>query len=253
MKMSIESQLAGLRRAAPPSLEVNVDLGTGLADGYRVYESPVGEVAVVFNPHGVAMVRLAEEDFEDEVYRASGKRVVAALPPRGWDASIGRAIEQGTPGTLPLDLRSVSPFRRKILEVATTIPRGQVRPYAWLARQAGRDGAARAVGSAMANNPVPLIVPCHRVVRSDGTIGAYSLGGPHNKWTLLAEEGADPARLQTEAESGVRYFGSDTTRIFCYPTCQQARRISPDHLVRLHSTAEASAMGYRGCLKCRPA
>ena len=76
--------------------------------------------------------------------------------------------------------------------IATTIPRGQVRPYQWLAQEAGKPGAARAVGSTMANNPVPLIVPCHRVVRADGSIGQYSLGGVENKRLLLAVEGWNP-------------------------------------------------------------
>ncbi|MFN2487417.1 MAG: methylated-DNA--[protein]-cysteine S-methyltransferase [Acidimicrobiia bacterium] len=194
--MNVETSLAGLRREAPANLGDNVDLATGLADGYRVYESPVGDVAVAFNPLGVSMVRLAEEDFESEFLGQNGRRVIEATPPRGWDGLIGKAIELGRPGSLPLDLRLVSPFRRQILLVATTIPRGQVRPYGWLAREAGKARAARAVGTAMAQNPVPLIVPCHRVVRSDGTIGAYSLGGQHNKRILLIAEGADPAMLR---------------------------------------------------------
>ncbi len=251
--MNIESNLAELRHKAPPTLPVNVDLATGLADGYRLYESPVGDVAVTFNPLGVSTVRLASEDFVAEFSERYHRRVVLARPPKGWDQLIGKAIEAGRPGPLPLDLRTLSPFRQQIMSIATTIPRGQVRPYAWLAQEAGKPGAARAVGSAMSHNPVPLIVPCHRVVRSDGTIGAYSLGGAENKWLLLAAEGADPVSLQREAEHGVRFVGSDTTHIYCFPTCAQARKIAPSHLARFHSEDQAIASGYRPCARCRPA
>ena len=77
---------------------------------------------------------------------------------------------------------------------ALEIPRGEVRPYGWIAAEIGRPKAVRAVGTALGHNPVPLIVPCHRVVRTDGTIGQYSLGGPGNKRTILSAEGLDPTR-----------------------------------------------------------
>lgn len=250
--MTIENSLEKLRVPAPRLLTANVDLATGLADGYRMFDSPVGEVAVTFNPKGVSTVRLANETFESDFTVRYGRRLLAASPPKGWDALIGRAIEMGRPGTLPLDLAGVSPFRRQIMTLATTIPRGQVRPYGWLAQEAGKAGAARAVGAAMSHNPVPLIVPCHRVVRADGTIGAYSLGGEHNKWVLLTTEGADPAKLQQQAENGVRYVGSETTRILCFPSCVEAKRIAPTRVVGFHSSSEARSVGYSSCPKCRP-
>jgi O-6-methylguanine DNA methyltransferase len=241
--MSIEVHLTGLRRPAPERTGVAVGLGTGLTPGYKVYEAPVGEVAVVFTPDGVNSVRLATE-----IETAA----VEANPPRAWATLIPRALENGRPGDLPLDLRSVTPFRRKVLLEATTIPRGEVRSYGWLADHVGKPGAARAVGSAMATNPVPLIVPCHRVVRSDGHIGAYSLGGPHNKWLLLESEGAHPDHLEELAASGVRYLGSDTTSVYCVPSCHHATRISPGHLHTFRSSAEARRAGFRACRVCRP-
>jgi hypothetical protein len=99
---------------------------------------------------------------------------------------------------------------------------------------------------------VPLIVPCHRVVRSDGTLGQYSLGGPENKRTILAAEGADPDELEGLARAGVRFLGSDTTHIYCMPTCRDARRVRDRHLVQFSSARVAAAAGYRPCLHCRP-
>ncbi len=248
----IEADLNRLARPAPARMLMAVELGTGLVDGYTRYESPLGEVVVTFNPRGVSSVDLASGDFEDRFRSRYHRHLVAAMPPRAWQPVIGRAVEAGQPGNLPLDLTAVTEFQRQVLRIAGTIPRGQVRPYSWLAQTAGRPGAVRAVGSTMARNPVPLIVPCHRVVRSDGRIGKYSLGGPENKWSLLLVEGADPAHLEELAVNGIRYLGSDTTLIFCHPTCSNARRIAPSHLRHFPSKDSAASSGYRPCRVCRP-
>lgn len=243
MTTPIEFDLSALRSDPPSTVTPAVRLGVGLTPGFSVYEAPVGEVAVIFTPAGVRGVRLVDE---------VDPEAIEARPPRAWAGRIPRAIEEGKPGELPLDLRAVTPFRRKVLEVAATIPRGEVRSYGWLAHRIGKPRASRAVGSAMATNPVPLIVPCHRVVRADGHIGAYSLGGPENKWTLLRHEGAEPDHLEELAAAGVRFLASDTTGVFCVPSCHHARRITTPHLVPFHSETEAAAAGYRACRSCRP-
>lgn len=241
--MNIEHALEGLHTPAPGRTGDAVALGAGLRPGFSVYEAPVGDVAVLFNPRGVSAVRLVDELPPD---------AIEARAPSAWSRHIPRALDEGRPGELPLDLSSVTPFRRSVLTVTGSIPKGEVRSYGWLARHVGKPGAARAVGSAMATNPVPLIVPCHRVVRSDGHIGAYSLGGAENKWALLRHEGADPEHLELLASEGVRYVGSDTTNVFCVPTCRAARRISPPHLVEFGTSDAATEAGYRPCRACRP-
>ena len=251
--MNIETELAtALRRTAPQVVTTGSLLGAGTIDGYAVFESPVGDVIVSFNPSGVSSVDLADDDSETRFTERIGRTMVPARPPQGWETKIGRAIEKGTPGDLPVDFRAVTPFRQSVLEVTASIPRGQVRSYGWLAHQVGNDGAVRAVGSTMASNPVPLIVPCHRVVRTDGTIGNYSLGGPHNKRELLAHEGTDPEWLESLARRGVRLVGSETTHIVCHPTCAHARRITDRHRVEFGSMAEAATSGFRPCQTCQP-
>jgi hypothetical protein len=99
---------------------------------------------------------------------------------------------------------------------------------------------------------VPLIVPCHRVVRSDGMLGQYSLGGPANKRALLASEGLDPDGMEGLARAGIRYVGSDTTHIYCLPTCHNAKRITDQHRVLFKSAGAGIAAGYRACGTCRP-
>lgn len=89
--------------------------------------------------------------------------------------------------SVPVDLSALLPFQRRVLETAMSIPFGEVRSYAWVARRLSRPRAARAVGTALARNPVPIIVPCHRVRRSDGGLGGYLFGLPF-KDRLLALE-----------------------------------------------------------------
>ena len=250
--MDIEQQLHDLTGALPDGISEGVALGTGIADGYDFYESPVGKVVVTFNPNGVSSLSLAAEDFEGYFSRRHGRRLIRAEAPTAWSGQIPTAIDAGTPGTLPVDLRSVTPFQDRILRIAATIPKGEVRPYGWLAREAERPGASRAVGSTMARNPIPLIIPCHRVVRSDGTIGAYSLGGPHIKWELLTNEGAGPERLEDLAEQKVRVQGNVSTHIFCHPTCRALRRSKPENVVDFRSGRAAAEAGFRPCELCRP-
>lgn len=90
-----------------------------------------------------------------------------------------------------IDLSRLTPFQQRVLRKVRTIPAGQVRSYRWIAKAIGAERAARAVGTALAKNPIPLLIPCHRVVRSDGRLGEYSGGGPSVKAKLLAFEGVD--------------------------------------------------------------
>ncbi|MDX6647789.1 MAG: methylated-DNA-[protein]-cysteine S-methyltransferase [Miltoncostaeaceae bacterium] len=118
---------------------------------------------------------------------------------RGFlDAHHDGPVRRGDPAEAPegIDWRFVRPgFRRDVLQACAEIPAGEVRTYGELAADAGYPGAARAVGTVMANNPLADLVPCHRVVRSDGTIGAYGAGGPARKAAMLAAEGVELAGM----------------------------------------------------------
>jgi len=249
------ARVGTLHATAPAGFADDVLVALGLADHYAETASPLGPVFVAWNGRGVAWVAGAGDAaaFEAEVTRHTGRpiRRAASLPP-----SLDRAIERRLGGDrrarIELDLRGFTSFELAVWLKALEIPRGEVRPYGWIAAEIGRPRAVRAVGTALAHNPVPLVVPCHRVVRSDGHIGQYSLGGPGNKRRILAAEGLDPDRLEAEATAGVRYVGSDTTRIVCLPTCSHARRIMPGHRVPFGSLGAARAAGYRPCLRCRP-
>ena len=251
----LAGHLAELRTAAPDTLLPRTLISVGLADAYAAIDSPIGPLFVAFNGLGVVAVEEAADGpiFEARHVARYGRPAhgVVALPAR-----VGTAIDRRLAGDrrarIALDLRGRTPFERDVWAKALEIPRGEVRPYGWIAAEIGRPKAVRAVGTALGHNPVPLIVPCHRVVRSDGLIGNYSLGGPGNKRTILAAEGLDPDELEGLARAGIRYIGSDSTKIYCLPSCHAARRVTDRHRVAFHSTADGERAGYRACRLCRP-
>lgn len=142
--------------------------------------------------------------------------------------------------SVPLDLAGLPDFQARVLGEAARLGFGEVASYAEIARRLGTPRAARAVGNALGANPVPLIVPCHRVVRGDGSGGHYLFGG-RLKSRLLALERSTPVLV-----------GSATTRIVCRRGCRQEQRVREAHRVVFASVADAESVGYRPCRLCRP-
>jgi O-6-methylguanine DNA methyltransferase len=253
---TLEAALLDLRVQAPPAVGFGALVDAGLADRYAPIETPLGRAYVAWNGRGVSWVGQATDEAEFESrFRASVGRDIAraAAPPEKLAGAIARRIGGDRRVRIPLDLRGHTPFEVAVWMKALEIPRGEVRPYGWIAAEIGRPKAVRAVGTALAHNPVPLVVPCHRVVRSDGLIGQYSMGGPAAKRRVLGAEGLDTTWLEAEAAAGHRYTGSDTTHIVCHPTCRDARRVTDRHRVTFPSLAAAATAGYRPCKHCRPA
>ena len=142
--------------------------------------------------------------------------------------------------SVPVDLAGAGAFQARVLAAAGRIPFGEVTSYAELATRIGHPRAARAVGNALAANPVPIIVPCHRVIRGDGTWGHYAFG-PALKTRLLGLERRTPALV-----------GCSTTRIVCRRGCPHEQRMGEDRRVVFASVADAVGVGYRTCRSCRP-
>ncbi|MBF8186790.1 methylated-DNA--[protein]-cysteine S-methyltransferase [Nonomuraea sp. K274] len=210
-------------------------------------EGPMGALRVAFTDQGVRYVHPAE-GFAETFRKRFGRPLLAAdRPPAG----LLPALRTGRASGVRLDLRGLSDFQREVLEAARTIPRGEVRPYSWIAARIGRPKAVRAVGTALGHNPVPLLVPCHRVTRSDGVAGDYVFG-PAAKELLLRAEGADLDRIRELSAARVFYLASDTTGVVCFPTCHNARRITPRHRHGFRSLPQATAAGYRPCRTCQP-
>ena len=252
---ALEAAVHDLALGAPASVATGVLVAVGLADAWATLPSPLGPIAVAWNGRGVSWIDRADEPgaFEERFAARVGRPLVRAtsVPPRLAAAVDGR-LAGNRRVRIRLDLRGRTPFEVAVWMKALEIPRGEVRPYGWIAAEIGHPKAGRAVGTALAHNPVPLVVPCHRVVRSDGSIGQYSLGGPAVKRRVLAAEGLSAADLEVASRPGNRYLGSATTRIVCMPTCRNARRIAERHRRPFPSMPAALAAGYRACRACRP-
>ena len=159
---------------------------------YRTVDSPVGPLLLAATEAGVVRVAY-ETEGHDQVLQALALKVsprVLHAPGRLDEAA--RQLEGYFTGRVrsfdvPLDLRLSTGFRRQVLNHLRTIAYGHTESYSGVARATGRARAVRAVGSACATNPVPVLVPCHRVLRSDGTLGGY-VGGLGAKQALLALE-----------------------------------------------------------------
>lgn len=249
--------LESLRAPAPVGFADRVLDRIGLGDAYVQVDGPIGQLFVAYGPRGISLVERVVDagQFEEEFLATFGRPVHRV--DRAPDL-IQRVIEArvwGRPGRavkVPLDLEQLPEFERQVLQKTLEIPRGEVRPYAWVAAEIGRPLAVRAVGNALARNPVPFVVPCHRVVRSDGRIGNYGAGGPTAKRAVLEAEGLDTTELERLPAAGVRFTGSDTTSIYCYPSCRHARRTTTEHRVFFRTAEESRRAGYRACKICRP-
>src|SRR6266849_10922938 len=238
---------------APAGFADRVLAQLGMADSYARFETVLGTVYVAWNRQGVsAAARSASADEFEEWFRKDvGRQLVAADPPK----DLGAKIEDELQGRrrMRFDLRGLTEFEQAVLRKTRQIPRGEVRPYGWVAREIGRPAAVRAVGTALANNPIPYFIPCHRVVRTDGQIGNYGGGGPEAKRAILTLEGVRVKQLEDLARAGFHYQGVRTTKVFCYPTCHTGRHALEKNIVWLHDAASARAAGFRPCKVCRPA
>jgi O-6-methylguanine DNA methyltransferase len=229
-----------------PSVLIN-DVLAGATDSFFGVDSPLGTVYVAAGPDGVRYLAPAasEEQFARRYRERFGRFVTPADRVEGLTEKVAAALA-GERVEVPLDLIQATPFQRRVLETVKGIPRGEVRPYVWVAREAGSPGASRAVGNVMANNPVPLIVPCHRVVRNDGRTGSYAFGAGE-KVRLLKLEGVSPGEI-----ADAPYVATPTTGVVCHATCRNARRIRPENRRPFRSIREATNAGYRPCRVCRP-
>jgi len=235
------------REEVPPeSIEREALIRTALADQFTTFAGPLGVVHVGFTPLGVSSIVPTAD--VDEFLVVHAQRVgrpayPGEMPPRFSDR-LTRVMETGKLGKLAVDLRVLTPFQQEALRMTASIPPGEVRPYAWVAREMGSERAVRAVGTSLARNPVPIAIPCHRVVKSDGSLGNYAFG-VGMKHDLLEHEGM--------TEFGrLRFIGSDTSGVYCYPTCRHARRIGASHRVVFATPERAEDAGYRACKVCRP-
>ena len=166
----------------------------GLLDAaYDVVDSPVGPLLIAESELGVCRISFDPEPERELDGLAAGVGTRVLRSPRRLDAARRELHEyfEGTRTTfdLPVDLTLAGAFQRVVLEELARVPYGTTTTYGWLAAKVGNPRAARAVGGAMNRNPIPIVLPCHRVVGSSGTLVGYG-GGLDRKRALLELEGA---------------------------------------------------------------
>lgn len=162
---------------------------------YTTHNSPIGKLLLVASPKGLRYIRLIENDDavdEELAHAANGADFV--FESQGFLKTACDAIDQylknGTVLSLPFEFAQGTPLQRAVWLAIAKIPYGETISYTTLANRVGFPRAIRAVASACGANPVPLVIPCHRIVAKDGTLGGFSLGGLGVKEKLLTLEDA---------------------------------------------------------------
>lgn len=227
--------------------------GLTATDRFDVVDAGGRPIFVAFSNRGLRMIHTgsSEEEFRIMYGERFGRELVRGALPERLRRQVAAAVEGEGVDRPVVDLEG-GEFEQTVLGILTRIPRGEVRTYSWVAQQAGRPKAVRAVGNICARNVVPFVVPCHRVVPAGGGVGNYAFGS-EIKRALLEREGVPVDELEEMAGKGIRFIGSRTTHIFCVPTCRDARRIRGDNRVAFHDEEEATKKGFRPCKRCQPA
>jgi methylated-DNA-[protein]-cysteine S-methyltransferase len=144
----------------------------------RIDETPVGPVWLAAGPRGLVAVEYngSEENFRDYLARVTKGKLQRSAEKVAAAKKMLLVYLHGKSKHIDVDvdLSGITPFQRRVLEETRKVPRGQVSTYAEIARRIGNPKAMRAVGQALRRNPVPIVVPCHRVIASDGSLGGYS-------------------------------------------------------------------------------
>ncbi|MDP9191325.1 MAG: methylated-DNA--[protein]-cysteine S-methyltransferase [Acidobacteriota bacterium] len=224
-----------------------------LADSYDRVSFNQDDVWVAFSDRGLRLVlRGSFEQFSAAYAKRYGRCLKSGTLPDALRKQVASAIEGAGVDKPRVDWSDeISTLERDVLGLLPKIPRGEVRTYEWVARQVGRPRAVRAIGNILARNAVPLVVPCHRVVPTAGGVGNYAFGSAMKR-ELLHREGVDVDALEKLAKDHVRYVGSRTTKIVCFPTCRDAKRIREENRVPFRGADQAKKKGFRPCLHCLP-
>jgi methylated-DNA-[protein]-cysteine S-methyltransferase len=149
-------------------------------DSITTVESPIGRLYVAFRHSGITAVALDRGEGEEAVYtklqRRLGRGLIPSQTPPWVSDTVASFFRTHQPDLRKVDISELTPFDQSALRAAATIPPGEVRSYRWIAESIGQPSAARAVGRAMARNPVALLYPCHRVVDATGALHQYAYG-----------------------------------------------------------------------------
>jgi O-6-methylguanine DNA methyltransferase len=264
---AIDGAVNAWRQAPAPTEEAaRAHLASRLADlrrrtlAYGIFPSPLGPILIARSEEGVSLVEYLSGGRDFAHSRLSRVEGVEALPDGAEIEALYRDLLEYVEGRRtrlgwPLDLRLArSGFHRAVLEATARIPYGAVRSYAGIAGELGKPAATRAVAQALRWNPLPIVVPCHRVIGASGALIGYAGNKVTLKQRLLAVEGVRtrPADHDFRIEREAMYVRAQQDTEYCVPTCGSLARRSLAELTLFASRERAEATGLAPCTTCRP-
>jgi len=227
---------------------------------YRVFDSALGPILLAHSEQGVVLLEYLHGRRDLGASRLARMRGIEAVEDGGESEGLYRELRayvEGRAEQLPwaLDLRLArSPFQRKVLERTASIPYGAVVSYKRLASDLGQPRAVRAVAQALRWNPVPIAIPCHRVVGASGLLTGYAGGETGRKRQLLTTEGVPlvPAHNDFAVARGAMYLLAPGESEYCLPSCPSMETLRSGLLTYFGSRSRAEAVGLNPCTSCRP-
>ncbi|HSB42567.1 MAG TPA: methylated-DNA--[protein]-cysteine S-methyltransferase [Methylomirabilota bacterium] len=265
---ALEGMMQTLRRAPRGDDDATLaraQLASRLADlrsrmvSFGIFPSPLGRILIGRSEQGVALVQYlpASGGLPDHVRRLLGEDAVEdRAATEALQAELTEYLE-GRRARLdwPLDLRRMrSGFQRRVLEATAALPYGAVTSYAGIAARIGSPAAVRPVAQALRWNPLPIVIPCHRVIGSSGALTGYAGRHVDLKQRLLAVEGvrAVPARDDFRIDRTAMYTMMTGDQEYCVPTCGSLPSQPLSKLTLFGTRERAEAAGFAPCTVCRP-
>jgi methylated-DNA-[protein]-cysteine S-methyltransferase len=262
----LEGMVADLRRAtvagADPTL-ARAELESRLADirsrmvAYGIFSSPLGKLLIARSELGVSMIRYIDSERSARSYlaRLAGDEAVedkAAVEGTYRDL-LDYLSARSTRLSWPLDLRwAGSDFQRRVLAATAELPYGAITSYSGIARRIGAPASVRAVAQALRHNPIPIAIPCHRVIGSSGDLTGYAGSKIGLKEQLLSLEGVPVGLRAHRIERGNMYVRFESETEYCVPTCGSLSEMPMAELTLFGSRRHAEAVGLTPCSSCRP-
>jgi len=249
-RRALDRQLTDLIVTARPRLVLSI------------WDSPIGPLRIGTTDKGVALVEFVSPDDPSNSEKELGEKfaVERAQGHGGATAALTRKLEAYLSGSRQAlewvidDALMRSDFQRQVLQAASEIPYGSLTTYGGLAERIGRPTAVRAVAQALRYNPLPIRIPCHRIVGSNGSLTGYAGNKIALKLDILAVEGI-PTVLSRSGFAIAQdrlYVGRQTEQIFCRPSCEASKGVRAGNRIFIASRIRAEAIGYMPCGVCRP-
>ena len=262
----LEGMVTDLRRAplpgADPALS-RAELESRLADirarmiAYGIFSSPLGKILIARSELGISLVEYLESESAAKSHLARLAGGEMREDKAGVEMVYRELLEyldhRRTRLDWPLDLRwARSDFQRRVLTATAELPYGAVTSYAGIAQRIGTPSAVRAVAQALRRNPVPIVIPCHRVIGNGGDLTGYAGNKISLKRTLLSLEGVPMAVRARKIERDHMYVRAGADSEYCVPTCGSLSRQSLAGLTLFGSRGHAEGVGLTPCTSCRP-